>query len=121
MSCTAVARNVGGDGCDMLGTAIKQSQCVCVCVFLLFFLQIKYGDTATSEGVLFATYSALIGESQAGGQHRTRLKQILEWCRENFEGVVSLKKPGDKNWRERERGTAACDCASVGNKELGAM
>ncbi|KAJ7416702.1 Protein strawberry notch 2 [Pitangus sulphuratus] len=50
--------------------------------------KIKYGDTATSEGVLFATYSALIGESQAGGQHRTRLKQILEWCRENFDGVI---------------------------------
>ncbi|XP_064030834.1 protein strawberry notch homolog 2 isoform X2 [Pogoniulus pusillus] len=50
--------------------------------------KIKYGDTATSEGVLFATYSALIGESQAGGQHRTRLKQILDWCRENFEGVI---------------------------------
>lgn len=82
------ARNVGRGGYDMLGTAIT----VCVCVLLLFCLQIKYGDTATSEGVLFATYSALIGESQAGGQHRTRLKQILEWCRENFEGVVSLKK-----------------------------
>ncbi|KFQ48962.1 Protein strawberry notch 2, partial [Nestor notabilis] len=54
--------------------------------------KIKYGDTATSEGVLFATYSALIGESQAGGQHRTRLKQILDWCRENFDGVVSFKK-----------------------------
>ncbi|KAJ8270089.1 hypothetical protein GJAV_G00110210 [Gymnothorax javanicus] len=27
--------------------------------------KIKYGDTTTSEGVLFATYSALIGESQA--------------------------------------------------------
>ncbi|XP_074834764.1 protein strawberry notch homolog 2 isoform X3 [Carettochelys insculpta] len=50
--------------------------------------KIKYGDTATSEGVLFATYSALIGESQAGGQHRTRLKQILDWCKENFDGVI---------------------------------
>ncbi|XP_035301339.1 protein strawberry notch homolog 2 isoform X3 [Cricetulus griseus] len=28
--------------------------------------KIKYGDNTTSEGVLFATYSALIGESQAG-------------------------------------------------------
>lgn len=113
------ARNVGRGGCDMLGTAIT----VCVCVLLLFCLQIKYGDTATSEGVLFATYSALIGESQAGGQHRTRLKQILEWCRENFEGVVSLKKNQKTNSQklERERGTAACDCASAGNKELGAM
>ncbi|XP_043909748.1 protein strawberry notch homolog 2 [Protopterus annectens] len=50
--------------------------------------KIKYGDTATSEGVLFATYSALIGESQAGGQHRTRLKQILDWCDDNFDGVI---------------------------------
>lgn len=53
-------------------------------------MQIKYGDTATSEGVLFATYSALIGESQAGGQHRTRLKQILDWCEPGFDGVVSF-------------------------------
>ncbi|KAI5621460.1 protein strawberry notch-like 2-like isoform X2, partial [Silurus asotus] len=50
--------------------------------------KIKYGDTATSEGVLFATYSALIGESQAGGQHRTRLKQILDWCGPEFDGVI---------------------------------
>lgn len=67
-----------------------------------FFLQIKYGDTATSEGVLFATYSALIGESQAGGQHRTRLKQILDWCRENFDGVVSFKK------KKTEKRRTAC-------------
>ncbi|KAM4739563.1 strawberry notch homolog 2b isoform 2-T3 [Anableps anableps] len=50
--------------------------------------KIKYGDTATSEGVLFATYSALIGESQAGGQHRTRIKQILDWCKQDFDGVI---------------------------------
>lgn len=50
--------------------------------------KIKYGDTATSEGVLFATYSALIGESQAGGQHRTRIKQILDWCKPDFDGVI---------------------------------
>lgn len=58
-------------------------------------LQIKYGDTATSEGVLFATYSALIGESQAGGQHRTRIKQILDWCKPDFDGVVSFHFPDD--------------------------
>uniref|UniRef100_A0A8C7EK38 Protein strawberry notch homolog 2 n=1 Tax=Neovison vison TaxID=452646 RepID=A0A8C7EK38_NEOVI len=50
--------------------------------------KIKYGDNTTSEGVLFATYSALIGESQAGGQHRTRIRQILEWCGEAFDGVI---------------------------------
>lgn len=54
--------------------------------------QIKYGDNTTSEGVLFATYSALIGESQAGGQHRTRIRQVLEWCGEAFDGVVSLPR-----------------------------
>ncbi|KAG8519186.1 Protein strawberry notch-2 [Galemys pyrenaicus] len=53
------------------------------------FPQIKYGDNTTSEGILFATYSSLIGESQAGGQHRTRIRQILEWCGEAFDGVVS--------------------------------
>ncbi|XP_023500089.1 protein strawberry notch homolog 2 isoform X2 [Equus przewalskii] len=50
--------------------------------------KIKYGDNTTSEGVLFATYSALIGESQAGGQHRTRIRQVLEWCGEAFDGVI---------------------------------
>lgn len=50
--------------------------------------KIKYGDNTTSEGVLFATYSALIGESQAGGQHRTRIRQILEWCGPDFDGVI---------------------------------
>ncbi|XP_018415037.1 PREDICTED: protein strawberry notch homolog 2 isoform X2 [Nanorana parkeri] len=50
--------------------------------------KIKYGDTSASEGVLFATYSALIGESQAGGQHRTRIKQIRDWCGENFDGLI---------------------------------
>lgn len=61
-----------------------------ILLLVLLFLKIKYGDTATSEGVLFATYSALIGESQAGGQHRTRIKQILDWCKPDFDGVVSF-------------------------------
>ncbi|KAG8594547.1 hypothetical protein GDO81_001243 [Engystomops pustulosus] len=55
---------------------------------IVYACQIKYGDTSASEGVLFATYSALIGESQAGGQHRTRIKQIIDWCGENFDGVI---------------------------------
>uniref|UniRef100_A0A4W6DA32 Protein strawberry notch homolog 2 n=1 Tax=Lates calcarifer TaxID=8187 RepID=A0A4W6DA32_LATCA len=41
-----------------------------------------------NKGVLFATYSALIGESQAGGQRRTRIKQILDWCKPDFDGVI---------------------------------
>ncbi|XP_073542075.1 protein strawberry notch homolog 2 isoform X3 [Phyllobates terribilis] len=59
-----------------------------ICVPVHALSKIKYGDTSASEGVLFATYSALIGESQAGGQHRTRIKQIIQWCGENFNGVI---------------------------------
>ncbi|XP_066460838.1 protein strawberry notch homolog 2 isoform X1 [Eleutherodactylus coqui] len=58
------------------------------CIPVHALSKIKYGDTSASEGVLFATYSALIGESQAGGQHRTRIRQIIDWCGENFNGVV---------------------------------
>lgn len=42
------------------------------------------------KGVIFATYSSLIGESQSGGKYKTRLKQLLHWCGEDFDGVVSF-------------------------------
>nr|XP_020649832.1 protein strawberry notch homolog 2 isoform X1 [Pogona vitticeps] len=72
--------------------------------------KIKYGDTATSEGVLFATYSALIGESQAGGLHRTRLKQILDWCKEDFEGVIVFDECHKaKNANSTKMGKAVLD------------
>uniref|UniRef100_A0A3Q1BF45 Protein strawberry notch homolog 2 n=1 Tax=Amphiprion ocellaris TaxID=80972 RepID=A0A3Q1BF45_AMPOC len=50
--------------------------------------KVSAGGINVSKGVLFATYSALIGESQAGGQHRTRIKQILDWCKPDFDGVI---------------------------------
>uniref|UniRef100_A0A671LWA5 Protein strawberry notch homolog 2 n=1 Tax=Sinocyclocheilus anshuiensis TaxID=1608454 RepID=A0A671LWA5_9TELE len=75
--------------------------------------KIKYGDTATSEGVLFATYSALIGESQAGGQHRTRLKQILDWCKPNFDGVIVFDECHKaKNATSTKMGKAVLDLQS---------
>merc|ERR1712013_518384 len=40
------------------------------------------------KGVLFATYSALIGESQGGGKYKSRLKQILHWCGDDFDGCI---------------------------------
>ncbi|KAK4029142.1 protein strawberry notch [Daphnia magna] len=40
------------------------------------------------KGVIFSTYSSLIGESQSGGKYRTRLKQLLQWCGEDFDGVI---------------------------------
>lgn len=42
------------------------------------------------KGVIFATYSALIGESQSKNKYHTRLKQILHWCGKDFDGVVSI-------------------------------
>ncbi|XP_063056556.1 si:ch73-63e15.2 isoform X3 [Engraulis encrasicolus] len=76
--------------------------------------KIKYGDTtATSEGVLFATYSALIGESQAGGQLRTRLKQILDWCQPDFEGVIVFDECHKaKNATSTKMGKAVLDLQS---------
>ncbi|CAG9791173.1 unnamed protein product, partial [Diatraea saccharalis] len=41
------------------------------------------------KGVVFCTYSALIGETQAqGNKYRTRLKQLLQWCGEDFDGCI---------------------------------
>lgn len=40
------------------------------------------------KGVIFSTYSSLIGESQSSGKYRTRLKQLLQWCGEDFDGVI---------------------------------
>lgn len=41
------------------------------------------------KGVIFSTYSALIGEStQSGGKYKTRLKQLLQWCGEDFDGLL---------------------------------
>lgn len=44
------------------------------------------------KGVIFATYSSLIGESQSGGKYKTRLKQLLHWCGDDFDGVVSSNR-----------------------------
>lgn len=41
------------------------------------------------KGVMFSTYSALIGESSAGsGKYKTRLKQLLNWCGDDFDGCI---------------------------------
>uniref|UniRef100_A0A3B4AVS5 Protein strawberry notch homolog 1 n=1 Tax=Periophthalmus magnuspinnatus TaxID=409849 RepID=A0A3B4AVS5_9GOBI len=40
------------------------------------------------KGVIFATYSSLIGESQSGGKYKTRFDQLLHWCGEDFDGVI---------------------------------
>jgi hypothetical protein len=57
--------------------------------------QFKYAKISSAvngnvkKGVIFSTYSALIGEStQSGGKYKTRLKQLLQWCGEDFDGPV---------------------------------
>lgn len=60
--------------------------------------QFKYGKISSKhngsvkKGVIFATYSSLIGESQSGGKYKTRFEQLLHWCGEDFDGVVSFRK-----------------------------
>lgn len=54
----------------------------------------KYAKISSKEngsvkkGVIFATYSSLIGESQSDGKYKTRLKQLMRWCGEDFDGVI---------------------------------
>ena len=38
--------------------------------------------------MLFSSYSALIEESQSGGMYSSRLEQLLEWCGQDFNGVI---------------------------------
>lgn len=46
---------------------------------------------SVKKGCLFATYSSLIGECRtAKSKYRTRLKQIIQWCGQDFEGVIVL-------------------------------
>ena len=40
------------------------------------------------KGVIFSTYSALIGESKANNKYRTRLKQLTHWLGKEFDGLV---------------------------------
>ena len=51
---------------------------------------------STDVGVIFSSYSTLIKESESGrGKYGTRLKQLLEWCGVNFDGVIVFEEfPG---------------------------
>lgn len=65
-------------------------------VWFIFPFQFKYAKISShinnrvKKGVIFATYSSLIGESQAKGKYRTRLKQLLHWAGKDFDGIVSF-------------------------------
>ena len=67
-------------------------------VTFLISSQFKYDFKLSSKenggfkkGVLFATYSSLIGESQSSSsKYHTRLSQIVKWCGSDYDGVVSF-------------------------------
>ncbi|CAG0919140.1 unnamed protein product [Notodromas monacha] len=40
------------------------------------------------EGVLYSTYSSLIGESQSSGKFNSRFKQIVDWFGKDCDGVI---------------------------------
>ncbi|CAG7722769.1 unnamed protein product [Allacma fusca] len=51
--------------------------------------KLKYGKIPPSlQGVIFSTYSSLIGESSLSGKYNTRLKQLIHWFGENYEGCI---------------------------------
>lgn len=57
--------------------------------------KLKYSKISSSEngkikkGVIFSTYSSLISESSsAKGSCKSRLNQLLQWCGEDFDGVI---------------------------------
>ncbi|XP_045618673.1 protein strawberry notch homolog 1 isoform X2 [Procambarus clarkii] len=67
----------------------------CGHISVYFLSKMKYGKINSDlngnvkKGVLFATYSALIGESSSGqGKYKSRLKQILNWCGDDFDGCI---------------------------------
>jgi len=60
-----------------------------------FLSKMKYGKINSAlngnvrKGIIYSTYSALIGESQTqGGKYGTRLKQLLHWCGDDFDGCI---------------------------------
>jgi hypothetical protein len=56
------------------------------------YTKINHPDNGSiNKGVIFATYSSLIGESRVEDQQsgsRTRLKQLIQWCGKDFDGVI---------------------------------
>ena len=51
------------------------------------------------KGVVYSTYSSLIGESTTvGGKYKTRLKQLVHWAGEDFDGLVSFDEVMEIWW-----------------------
>ena len=49
------------------------------------------------EGLVFSSYLTLAGESQSNERYSTRLKQLVNWCGNDFDGVVVFDDCNRKN------------------------
>ncbi|EFO21446.2 hypothetical protein LOAG_07043 [Loa loa] len=48
-------------------------------------------ENDVKKGCIFATYSSLIGECRSSkGKYRTRLKQLIQWFGQDYDGVIVL-------------------------------
>jgi hypothetical protein len=57
--------------------------------FLLGKLSYENLSRKYPEGVMFATYSTLIGKTKKKGQEMTRLDQLIQWCGgDDFDGLI---------------------------------
>ncbi len=68
--------------------------CTKTCFFVLQFKYAKISSRvngSVKKGVVFATYSSLIGESTSSeSKYRTRFKQLVHWLGKDFDGCVSF-------------------------------
>ena len=66
-----------------------RANCMVCVVFQFKYAKISSKiNGSVKKGVIFSTYSSLIGESQSGGKYRTRLKQLVHWLGREFDGLV---------------------------------
>jgi hypothetical protein len=58
------------------------------------------------KGVIFSTYSCLIGESKTTGEQQTRMDQLLKWCHDDFDGLIVF-----------DESHLAKNCVAIGSTE----
>ena len=70
----------------------------CLNINFMFILNVKFKyakitsreNGKVKKGVVFATYSSLIGESQSAGKYKSRFKQLMHWLGKDFDGLVNV-------------------------------
>lgn len=82
---------------DLKYDAVRDLNDIGCCIQVSLLNKFKYDAKLSSKvngkvkkGVIFATYSSLIGESQGSVKYNTRMGQLLHWCGQDFDGVIVL-------------------------------